>query len=157
MSPAPHLRLVAGGRARPRRVHTVGSTRDDVVALQTRLKDLALATALAVESCKTLDAPSMAQWTGLSQRVLKFVSTEPGSIDSAARDQGLALGAELAAWGDKLRAAGCAAPIPAPLPIPAPPPSSSSSPFGGLFDKITEPLELVLVLFVLKTVRDLVK
>lgn len=168
----PALRVVAGGRAAPRprarpRVHTVGSTRDDVVALQTRLKDLSLATALAVEACKGLSAEQQAAWATLAKSVLQFVSTDPGSINTAMRDQGLTLAAQLAAWGDTLRAAGCQAPIPAPIPLPAPPGSSGKSIFdfsdptndlnrgGGLLDRILTPIEIVIALALFKEVRDL--
>lgn len=138
--------MVRGGEGarRPRPRVTVGSTRDDVVALQTRLKDLSLATSLAVEACPAVD---QAAWGELAGRVLRFVSTDPGSINSAARDQGLALAQELAGWGDKLRAANCAAPIPAPIPVDAPPSSSSDDPYGlkGIFGGVKDIAELVVL------------
>jgi len=102
----------------------IGTVRDDVVATQTRLEDLALATALAVEACPAgrLDD---AAWTNLSQRILAYVSADPDTVKVI---DGEALAQELYSWGDKLQNAGCQRPIPAPMPVPAPPPVPAQSP-----------------------------
>jgi hypothetical protein len=146
-------------RPRPRRV-SVGSGRDDVVALQAQLKALSLATSLAVEACADVDK---AAWGALAARVLSFVSTDPGSINSTMRDQGLALAAELASWGDKLRAAGCTAPIPAPPPLPPPPPNTDMWDFsqapsmqpGGFLSDVKGIVELVVVAMLIQTLQKL--
>ena len=118
------------------------STHDQAVALQTRLSDLSLATALAIEECcssfrtpATATTPpsgcvskltdlQQAQWSDLAQRILTFVSADPDTVDLAL---GATLSQELVGWGDILRAAGCSAPIPAPIPVPAPAPSGGET------------------------------
>lgn len=115
--------------ARPDIGAAAAPTRDDVVALQTRLEDLALATSLAVEACPALPAAQVAAWGSLAQQILSFVSGDPGVVDYAVGQQ---LAAQLSTVGDELRAAGCQAPIPAPIPQPAPPPVSTD-PWEGLF------------------------
>lgn len=116
-------------------------THDDVVALQTRLKDLALATGLAVEACPALPPAQVANWATLAGIILHYVSTDPDAADYAT---GMQLGQELQVVGDELRAAGCQAPIPAPLPKNAPAPPSNN-PFEGLGKALAEPLKVVAV------------
>jgi hypothetical protein len=101
------------------RAFALGDAHDDVVALQTRLQDLSLATALAVEQCKALTPTAQAQWSSLAQRTLQYVSADPGTLDTVI---GQGIGNELAAFSQVLQGAGCQGPVPAPPPRPAPPP-----------------------------------
>lgn len=114
--------------ARPDIGAAAAPTHDDIVALQTRLQDLALATALAVEACPALPAAHATAWSALAQQILRFVSADPDSADYAVGQQ---LAVQLSAVADELRAAGCQAPIPAPIPQPAAPPASEN-PWAGL-------------------------
>ena len=118
-----------------------GPTHDDVVALQTRLQDLSLATALAVEACPALPAAQRNAWTVLAGQLLTFVSADPGVVDY---DLGQQLATELTNVATELQAAGCTAPIPAPVPRPAPAPPSSN-PFEGLGTAIAGPLKVLAV------------
>jgi hypothetical protein len=107
---------------------SAGNAHDTAVALQTRLQDLFLATALAIEKCPGLTVADDARWSSLAIRVVAFNSEDPDGVDAA---EGQALAGELAAWGDTLRAAGCAAPVPAPLPTQNQPPPTPS-PWPGV-------------------------
>jgi hypothetical protein len=142
------------------RLHTVGSTHDDIIALQTRLKDLSLALSLVVESCRgTLDEVTVQQWGDLAGRVLKYVSEDAGLIiNTAQRDAGLALADELNQWPARLAALGCkpapGGPVPTPIPVVVqPPPSSGPSPFGDLFKGLEGAGLLVVALLVANAMR----
>lgn len=141
------------------RLHTVGSTHDDIVALQTRLKDLSLQLSLLVESCKgALDEVTVQQWGELAGRVLAYVSQDAGLIlNTAQRDAGLVLADELNKWPARLAALGCkpAAGVtpPTPIPVVIPPPSGSPGGFGGLFEGLEGAGLLVIALLVANAMR----
>jgi hypothetical protein len=117
-----------------------GPTRDDVLALQTRLQDATTANALAVEACLGLPSSGQAAWSALAQRVLAWDSSDPSEADYAA---GLALAQELNAFGDTLRAAGCTGPTPAPIPMPAQPPATPGNPFDAFLGALSGPLKVL--------------
>lgn len=139
----------------PKRVGVgIGTVRDEVVAMQTRLEDLALATALAVEACHSASIDDAA-WTNMSQRVLAYVSADPGTIQVS---DGEALAQELYMWGNTLQASGCQRPVPAPLPVMAPPPVPSSSSEWSSVAKLGIGAVIVVAgVYGLKQVVDLVK
>lgn len=107
------------------RAFALGNAHDDVVALQTRLQDLSLQTALAVEQCKSLSPAAQAQWSSLAQRTLQYVSADPDGLDQVI---GQGIGSELAAFSQVLTSAGCQGPLPMPIPVPAPPPTPAPTP-----------------------------
>lgn len=107
-----------------------GSAHDDVVALQTRLEDAFVATALAVEACPGLPAGAKAQWDVMASQIVQWNGADPSSADLTV---GQALADQLNAFAGVLRAAGCKAPIPAPIPKPpAPePPAPETHPLAA--------------------------
>jgi hypothetical protein len=117
----------------------VGASHDDVVELQTRVKQQQVALSAVVADCLgKLDEPTKQAWYALAAKCVAYASTNApllfGVDDMAA--QGESLLKELATWTPRLQAAGCsnvpAAPAePPPPPTPAPPLTMPSL-FGAL-------------------------
>jgi hypothetical protein len=147
MTPAKRraLGIVRAHRAFPKYAR-VGASRDDTIALQTRVADLSTQIAVVVEGCKSkLDALMLVLWDNLAKRMLAFASADPSTANYAV---GTALLTEANGYSAKLAAAGCSN-APPPVPVPAPPPTSpSTGPLGDISD-IVKWAAIALVAFAL--------
>lgn len=99
-------------------------TRDDVVALQTRVADQSTRLAVVVEGCQANLSPTLnTQWNLLAARALAFASADPSTANYNAGVQVLS---DENSFGTQLTGAGCSG-TPPPVPVPSSPPSSPTA------------------------------